>query len=304
MSKKVAVCMTTYNRNGIYQNSLNVLFQQQYRDLKFYVVDDCSTDNTVDKLVSLTTDFGEIFKAYRTQQHNYIDALNLALRKVEDDIDYICWCDDDDYYIQDKIKKQFDYMEEHPEVDVLGCLTMFGKQNVLAATVNNMTHEDIKAKLEEGNGMNEICHFQSCMFRRSVLKLFKDQKYFLPEYIGGRAGEAFLYELYAKGCVFASINTTAYIYNVDLTGERQSMSTTMIPVFANEINKLPIKERLEKILKLYAKYNNEEIIEEVKEEVKEETPKKKPGRPKKVKTEEVKEEIPKKKPGRPKKVKE
>lgn len=314
MDKTVAICMTIYNRDGIYQVSLNNLFEQTYRNMKFFVVDDCSTDGGRDRLYHLHQDFGDIFGFWSTQHRNYIDAMNLALKKVKMDksVEYVCWLDSDDYIKEDKIMAQVAYLNDNPDVDVVACLTSFGKTQILAPSMQRMNHDDIKKLITQNNGMNTVCHFQSCMFRRSVLDMFTNDKFFYDEYIGGRAGEGFLYTLFVKGCKFASINNTAYVYNIGK--QENSLTNTIIPDFANNLNALPWKERKIEITKLFKKYNTAkkkevEKVEEVVtttpapviEEVTTTPAPKKRGRPKKVVEEVPVTEAPKKR-GRPKKV--
>ena len=109
MSKKVAVCMTTYNRNGIYQNSLNVLFQQQYRDLKFYVVDDCSTDNSVE-LVKKYIQSDERIKLIRLEENvGVAKARNKGIENSKGR--YLAFLDSDDLWLPDKLNKQIKFMQ-------------------------------------------------------------------------------------------------------------------------------------------------------------------------------------------------
>jgi glycosyltransferase involved in cell wall biosynthesis len=49
---KVTVCICTYNRAEMLRESIQSVLNQSYRDMKIVVLDNCSTDNTKELVLS------------------------------------------------------------------------------------------------------------------------------------------------------------------------------------------------------------------------------------------------------------
>ena len=116
----ISIIIPSYNRaNTVGQTIESIIAQKVDADLEIVIGDDCSTDNA-----------REVLEAYRKK---YPDIIRLFLRKENMGLganwaqcvkdcrgEYICNCDNDDYWHNPhKLQLQLDYMESHPECNIL-----------------------------------------------------------------------------------------------------------------------------------------------------------------------------------------
>lgn len=108
---KVSILMPAYNAEKYIHESLNSIWHQSYDDWEIIIVDDCSTDYTVD-ICQEFIEKDKRFKLYRNDKNYGISknknrALSLASGK------YIAFCDDDDtmneHALRDNLKLAEDY---------------------------------------------------------------------------------------------------------------------------------------------------------------------------------------------------
>lgn len=120
MQNLASVVVTTYNGERHIIEQLQSILEQSYLNIEVYVIDDCSTDNTV----RLVNDFirnhdlhnnwqlivNDVNKGWRK---NFIDGMKLCKG------DYIFPCDQDDIWNHDKISKMICIMNANDSINVL-----------------------------------------------------------------------------------------------------------------------------------------------------------------------------------------
>lgn len=96
--KHVAIVMATYNRFSYLLTYLYSLFLQDNVQVKFYISDDCSTDQTREYFTKLSQQYPELlYYHYSLESIGPSSNRKIALKAV--DADFIVLADDDDYYI-------------------------------------------------------------------------------------------------------------------------------------------------------------------------------------------------------------
>jgi glycosyltransferase involved in cell wall biosynthesis len=156
---KVSVIIPVYNAEDYILNSLNSILQQTHKSLEIWVIDDASTDKTIENIQSLSDDRIKLIK--KTKNSGYTDSLNYGLEVATGK--YIARMDADDISYPERIAKQVAYMESQPDCVVCGSwITLVPGGKLLTYPV---THEDIVAQLLRVNAM---CH-PSVMIRKSVI---------------------------------------------------------------------------------------------------------------------------------------
>lgn len=112
--KKISVIITTYNSSKTIVRLLNSIVEQTgYRtdfDLEILVVDDCSTDNTLD----LARTFDVLIFSTETNTGGPNKSRNIGLTNSTGD--YICIADHDDEWHKDKLITQLPFMKQAPIV--------------------------------------------------------------------------------------------------------------------------------------------------------------------------------------------
>src|SRR5688500_18170797 len=133
---KVSVVMPVYNTARYLRESIESILNQTFSDFEFLIIDDASTDESVaivrsysDKRIKL------IQKPINT---GYTESLNMAIDLAKGK--YIARMDSDDLSLNDRFEKQYRYMEQYPEVLVLGgSYQILGTNDIVSLPV---THQE------------------------------------------------------------------------------------------------------------------------------------------------------------------
>jgi len=102
MAARVSVIISTYNRAPLLKRAIKSVLEQSMDDLELIVVDDCSTEGDVERLVH---SFGDARVKYvRTPENSGHDGRpkNLGIKAAEGE--YVAFLDDDDFYRRDALK--------------------------------------------------------------------------------------------------------------------------------------------------------------------------------------------------------
>jgi len=115
----VSVLMPCYNAAGTLGEALDSLARQTFSDFEIIAVEDGSTDSTPAILQSWANHDPRLQTI--SQPHSgIIAALNAGLRACQ--APYIARMDTDDRSHPERLRRQVDYLDAHPDVTVVGCL--------------------------------------------------------------------------------------------------------------------------------------------------------------------------------------
>ncbi len=118
----VSVSCMTYNHESYIRDCLEG-FVNQKTNFKFEVIvhDDASTDKTADIVREYEKKYPDIIKPIYQTENQHSRGINKFKTFVYPVVkgEYIALCEGDDYWIdENKLQKQFDAMQLHPEVDI------------------------------------------------------------------------------------------------------------------------------------------------------------------------------------------
>jgi glycosyltransferase involved in cell wall biosynthesis len=154
----VSIIMPCHNAETTIAEALESVLNQTLNRFELIIVDDGSTDST-----------REIIRSFKDRRivliehrHDFIESLNLGMRRASGK--YIARMDADDVMLPERLQTQYDYMQAHPEIDLLAAgMQFFGESDYLynppegALTLADMT------------AVNRIAH-PTVMIRRESLK--------------------------------------------------------------------------------------------------------------------------------------
>jgi glycosyltransferase involved in cell wall biosynthesis len=115
----ISIIIPTFNREAYIGYALDSIVRQTYAHWECIVVDDGGSDDTL-KIVS---DFCEndarisFYKRSQDYPKGVNGARNFGLDKSKGE--YIALCDDDDYWLEDKLEKQMAVFKAHPEIGLV-----------------------------------------------------------------------------------------------------------------------------------------------------------------------------------------
>ncbi len=105
----VSVIIPTHNRAGFVTEAIGSVLAQSYQDFELIIVDDGSEDNTRKTIERFA---GRIRYQYQ-ENHGISHARNTGLHLAQ--APYIAFLDSDDLWIRDKLARQIEHMENHPD---------------------------------------------------------------------------------------------------------------------------------------------------------------------------------------------
>jgi glycosyltransferase involved in cell wall biosynthesis len=101
----VSVYIPTYNRVQLLTRAVNSVLNQTYENIELIVVDDCSTDGTVQFLEKLTKKDSRIKYFQNEQNSGACVSRNKAIMEAKGE--FITGLDDDDYFLSNRIEDFF-----------------------------------------------------------------------------------------------------------------------------------------------------------------------------------------------------
>lgn len=116
-SRKVSVLMPVYNGAAYLKETIDSILNQTFTDFEFIIVDDCSTDNSVD-----------IIKSYKDDRIVFVqNKCNIGISATRNYLmdlavgEYYALTDNDDISLPTRFEKQVKYLDEHPSVGAVSC---------------------------------------------------------------------------------------------------------------------------------------------------------------------------------------
>jgi glycosyltransferase involved in cell wall biosynthesis len=115
-SPTVTVIIPSYNREKYIRATIDSALSQTYRNLEIVVVDDASTDRSMEILNSYE-DRIRILEHEGRANRGQSASINLAMGCTRGE--YVAILDSDDVWTIDKIEKQVDFLERHPDIGIV-----------------------------------------------------------------------------------------------------------------------------------------------------------------------------------------
>jgi len=169
-TKLVSIALCTYNGENFLREQLDSLVNQTYTNTEIIIVDDCSKDKTFEILEEYAQKFTFI-KVYKNNSNlGYVKNFERALLLCKGD--YIALCDQDDIWIEDKIKLQVEGIGDN--------MLIYHDSEFITDHGNSMNKKmsDIK-NMYQGQSYKVFLFF-NCVSGHAVLMKKELIKYCLP----------------------------------------------------------------------------------------------------------------------------
>jgi len=161
----VTVLMTAYNAEAYLVEAVESILAQTFTDFEFLIIDDASTDKTLDILKEYARQDARI-RLFRNEQNMKIAAsLNKGLALAAAPL--IARMDADDVSFPNRLEKQFAFMQEHSDITVCGtALSIYDAPDEIWTPPTE--HGAIRAKLLFGSC---VWH-PTTMYRKEVISIY------------------------------------------------------------------------------------------------------------------------------------
>ena len=198
---KITVIMSAYNSSRTIKFAVNSILNQDYKNLELLVIDDASSDNTLELLITLENQNKNI-KVFQNETNiGLTRSLNKLIKKVNSD--YIARQDADDISVQNRISEQVKYLKKNP--NKIGCSTLstdlYSKRYINLKSSYLPLSIVLKYK-------NPFVH-GSFLFRKSVFSeigLYDESFYYAQDY-------KLVSEIYLKGYSLGIVKKNLYMLN-------------------------------------------------------------------------------------------
>lgn len=180
----ISVIIPSYNRADTVGETIDSIMAQEgigsEYDLEIVIGDDCSTDNAREVLEQYRQKYPNYIRLFLREENVGLGA-NWAMCVKDCRGKYICNCDNDDYWHNpQKLLIQLDYMESHPESNVL--LTNHRRHNRVTGVI---VEEEARISRDKplqhavwGDGRTGFCN-ATIMYRADFLKEHLDLDEFI-----------------------------------------------------------------------------------------------------------------------------
>jgi len=136
---KVSVLMPVYNAEKNLKECINSILSQTYNDFELILLDDCSTDKSVEIIKSYND---SRIKLYQNEKNEGISSTRNKLMDLARG-EYWALSDNDDISISQRFEKQVAYLDMHPDVGVVSCWQEYFPEKKIIQPKENYTYLDL-----------------------------------------------------------------------------------------------------------------------------------------------------------------
>jgi glycosyltransferase involved in cell wall biosynthesis len=164
MNTKISVLMPVYNGGKYLKEAIDSVLSQDFKDFELIIINDCSKDNSRDIIKSYNDN--RIVLIDNEMNKGLISSLNIGLKYCKGK--YTARLDQDDIALPNRFKKQYEFMESNPNIDLVGswtnCITQKGEDLKISRNSNNPVI--IKYELL----FNNVMFHSSIFFKTELIK--------------------------------------------------------------------------------------------------------------------------------------
>lgn len=186
---KVTVLLPTYNASRYFRQAIESVLNQTFKDFELLIVDDGSTDDTVE----IAKTFGDPRIRIKENPENkgLVRGLNQGLDLARGE--YIARMDQDDISLPDRLERQVDFLEKNQGIGICGTwIKIFSKYKFISLDIKKpLTSEEISCEMIFGNA---LLH-PTVMMRKKFLDKFKLR--YRDNYLWAED-----YDLWRRACLF------------------------------------------------------------------------------------------------------
>ena len=112
---KISIVTASYNYEKYIKETIHSILNQTYKDWEMIIVDDCSTDNSVDIIKSYNDDRIKLF----------VNEKNLGLKETlkrgikEASSEWIAFLESDDVLAPDYLEKKVEIIKKYPDINLI-----------------------------------------------------------------------------------------------------------------------------------------------------------------------------------------
>ena len=169
----VSIVISNYNNEKYIEKCLNSIINQTYKNIEIIIVDDGSTDNSISIINSWILDKGKVL--YKKDKIifeklpaniGFSGAVTVGLYLANGE--YLAMQDGDDYSLDTRIEKQFNFLEKNKEIKVIGSnYEVFDNEDNIIYAENFVKFGEDEIREDYANGNNAVS-YGTLMFKGQI----------------------------------------------------------------------------------------------------------------------------------------
>jgi glycosyltransferase involved in cell wall biosynthesis len=165
MNNRVSLIMSVYNGSSFLEQSISSVLGQTFSNFEFIIVDDASTDNSLEIITNFAEKDPRIKVLRNSCNLGLTKSLNLSLKVCSGE--YVARIDADDFCAVDRLEKQIKFLDQNDKYVLVSswAVEVDSSGNEIRVLKPNLTDSELKKVLIRHN---PIIH-SSIMFRRQIV---------------------------------------------------------------------------------------------------------------------------------------
>lgn len=178
----VSVIMPSYNKAEYIEKSIESVLSQSYEDFELVIIDDCSTDNSIDVINSIKDRRLKFYKNHSNIgiAENRNRGINLSRGK------YIALLDADDISTPFRLEHEVAFLESNLDIDVVYGMSQEIDEHDVISRICSPSYNNprfVRANLLIKNVIpNGTCMFRKCFIKENNIK-YRNQMYGIEDYM-------------------------------------------------------------------------------------------------------------------------
>lgn len=177
---KISVILSAYNAEKYIEKCIESVLNQTYKNFEFLIVEDNSTDKTLEIIEKYAESDSRIRLIKKEQNKGfigYVENLNRMIKEAKGD--FIAKFDADDIWVDDKLEKQLNDMQSHSDIFLLSANAFkIDKKGEVIGKVIRPHNPEESAKMLLNT--NPFCH--PSIFFRNQGYLYRPNMFYTEEY--------------------------------------------------------------------------------------------------------------------------
>ena len=158
--------MSVYNTEKYIYNAIESILNQTFRDFEFIIINDGSTDNSLEIIKSFND---PRIKIISRENRGLAYSLNEGIRLAQCDL--IARMDPDDISLPSRLQKQIEYLEKNPDVGIVGTGAMIINEEgeEIAPVILPLDHENLLNWLPPRKAKSSPFFHGSVVYRKEFI---------------------------------------------------------------------------------------------------------------------------------------
>ena len=140
---KISIILPTFNSENYVKNTLQSILSQNYKNYELIIIDNISTDNTINIINSYKKKIK--LKIIQKKTKNLAEALNIGIN--ESSGEFIARIDADDLVRKKRFSKRVAFLERNTDYDIVGTNAFRFKNNIIFVKPFLINYDDILLKI-------------------------------------------------------------------------------------------------------------------------------------------------------------